>query len=203
MRALVALLVIGGLLVGGDELVRSVAEGRVEEQIARELGGEVEVDVALGGFPFTVRALGGRIPSAVVTGSDIRRGPLTVASFSMSMQRLEVSLADNSARIEEGSGTATIDLESLRRLIERRTELIVVDFADNAVVARVLSIGSRVTAPIVLEGRRLVIDVPRLDRLSLPLPRLFRGVEYSALEISAAGAILDFEMSDTVLEASG
>ena len=202
MRALVALLVIGGLLVGGDALVRSVAEGRVEQQIARELGAEGDVEVALGGFPFTVRALSGRIPSAVVTGSDIRRGPLTLDSFSMTMRGVEVSLAGNTARVEEGSGTATIDLESLASFVDRRTQLASVSLSDGQISATLPSIGRMFTAPIRFRNGRLVIDVPVAEPLGVRLPRLFRGLEYSALEIASTGATLRFEMKDSLLEAA-
>ncbi len=203
MRALVALVVIGALLVGGDAFVRSMAEGRVEGQIARELGGDGEVHVALGGFPFTIRALSGRIPSALVTGSEIRRGPLTVDSFEMRLRGVEVSLGDSSARVERGSGTAMIDLESLARFLDRRTELASVSLADGQISATLPSIGRTFTAPIDFRNGSLVVDVPVADPLGVRLPRLFRGLEYSALEIAATGATLRFEMNDAVLQGAG
>lgn len=199
MRALVALAIIGALLVGGDTLVRSVAEGRVEEQITRELGDDGDVEVALGGFPFTIRALNGRIPSATVTGSDIRRGPLTIDTFEMDVRGVEVSLGDSSARIEHGSGAAMIELGSLAAFIDRRTDLASVSFDNGELSARVPSIGRTFTAPVALETGRLVVEVPIAEPIGLRLPRLFRGLDYTSLEIAAAGATLRFELRDAVL----
>ena len=130
------------------------------------------------------------------------RGPLFLGSFTMTLRGVDVSLADSSARVELGSGTATIDLESLATFVDRRTQLASVSVRDGRIFATLPSIGRSFTAPIELRDGRLVIDVPVTEPLGVRLPRLFRGLEYSALEIAATGATLRFELNDAVLKAA-
>ncbi len=71
--AVISVLIIGALLVGGDVLARQYAESRLAEELQANLPGvSDDVSVQIGGFAFLPQLISGRIEQAEVTASSVQ-----------------------------------------------------------------------------------------------------------------------------------
>lgn len=202
MRWLIGLAVVAVLGVAGDAALRSYVEGRIESRLASELGSETP-QVSLGGFPFVVRLVSGRIPTVTLEADNARRAGLEIATVSLDLEGVRMSLdttqtsGSASARVERGTGRAQIDLEVLADYIERRTPLDVIRFTGQRVTVALR--GRRATVPLRLEDGAIVIRVPSRDDINVPLPRVLQGIEYRTLEVRSDSVLLSFELHNATL----
>ena len=107
-----------GLLLAGDAWARAIAERRVAAELRGSLGSTGDTAVALGGFPFVVRALSGTIPSAKITTDSLVRKRVRLDRLQMTLEDLTFSLAEISSgegpiHVRDGRGRAAIEASSL------------------------------------------------------------------------------------------
>lgn len=203
MRLLIGLIVVAVLAVAGDAALRSYAEGRIESRLASELDTRTRPHVSLGGFPIAVRLLSGRVPTATLEATDLRRAGLEIQRLTLDLEGVRMSfdteqtVGSASARVERGKGVAEIDLEALGDYIERRTPLRVIGFEGGRVTVALR--GRRATVPLRLEGGAIVIRVPRMDDVDVPLPRVLQGIEYRMIEVAERSVSLTFELHNATL----
>lgn len=201
MRWLIGLLIVAVLAIAGDAALRSYVEGRVQSRLASEIDSEA-TEVSLGGFPFVVRLISGRIPSVTLEATNARRAGLKIEKLSLDLEGVRMSLdagatSGASARVERGSGTAEVTLEVLGAFIERRTPLKVIGFDARQITVEFR--GRRVTVPLRFEAGSIVIRLPAMDDVPVALPRALEGIEYNTLEIRRGSAVLTFELRDATL----
>lgn len=115
-----ALMVLAGLVVGGDYAARAWASTEVAQRLQPELGTPTVPEVEMGDFPFVVQALRGDVSSVRVQADDVG---------SANGQRLQVRHLDVTATgvhsddrfqtstADQVRGTAEIDLTALSELI--------------------------------------------------------------------------------------
>lgn len=116
-RAGLAALVVLGVLAAANGWLASTVEGRVAEQVERELG--APVDVELRGFPVGFRSLTGELPAAELHGRDV---PLPDSAATLTELRLsltDVRVDRDRGRIEAASAqvTATLDDAAVEELL--------------------------------------------------------------------------------------
>lgn len=90
---LFVLLLVAGIVVGGDLLVTRLVERQTEQQVSAAL--EAPADVTLHGWPITLRLIEGVIPRATVNATDV---PL---ENNVSLSRLDVVLHDVEVRLSD------------------------------------------------------------------------------------------------------
>lgn len=203
MRWLIGLFVFVGLAIAGDAALRSFVEGKIEERLASELGDSSQPEVSLGGFPFVMKLLGGRVPEAKLEATDARRAGLTIEKLTLELKGVTISLntastsGSASARVERGDGSATVTLDVLSDYIERQTPLNVIGFDGDEIT--IAFRGRRVTVPLRLEDGSIALPLPRADDLAVPMPRVLRGVDYRTIELREDVAVLTFELHNASL----
>lgn len=202
MRWLIGLVVVVAFALAGDAALRSYVEGRIESQLASEFRSD-RPEVSLGGFPFVVRLVGGRIPTVKLEADNVRRAGLRIEKLSLDLHGVRMSLdapAENggaSARVDRGDGSAEIDLEVLDDYVERRSPLNVIRFEENRITVALR--GRRATVPLRLERGAIVIGLPAIEDVEVPLPRVLQGVEYETLELRGGSIVLTFELRNATL----
>lgn len=203
MRWLIGLALLVVLAVAGDAALRSYAEGRIEARLASEFDSRARPDVSLGGFPFAVRLLTGRVPTVTLEARAARRGGLEIKRLVLDLEGVHMSLdtgataGDADVRIERGEGFAEIDLQVLGDYIERRTPVRVIGFEGGRVTIALG--GRRATVPLRLEGGAIVIETPSRDEVAIPLPQVLEGIGYSAIKIRDDLALLTFRLHNATL----
>lgn len=207
------------VLVGGDLLVGSILESRLERSTQRRLGLTERPTVDLDGFPFVYHALLRRFPGASVEGRNLRIQGLPVDRFRLELRDVRLVPGDaggedgGSLRAGEGRGTVEVTEEGLRAYLQRRgvplsVQLLGSSRARVAGTVRVLGFDVEASAEGVLSVTKRSlefrpqrikvgngIDVPASAlsfRVELPEP--LPGVEYRDLTIERGRAILSFRI---------
>lgn len=133
VTAIVLLLVLGGLLIAADRVAANVAERAIADQVRQEVAKQdVQSSspprVKVGGFPFLTQVVAGRYESISILIRDVRGA---VEGNSVSLSELDIDARNVKASIdtlrsgkgevtaETVEGTATINYDSVARLIDR------------------------------------------------------------------------------------
>jgi hypothetical protein len=200
-KLLVLVLIAGVLFIAGDAWVRGMIEGRLASELQDSIGSSGDVDVSLGGFPFVVSALSGRIPSATVGTKGLTRGGLRFSDVSLTLRNIRFSLGKvlsgdlRAIRVGRGEGRAAIDADALVRAIERSGKDVEVSIVDDEV--RVAAGGVSGTAEVSIAEDRLILGIAELGRdLVVPLPRVVKGISYESVEVVDARLELGFSLDE-------
>jgi LmeA-like phospholipid-binding len=201
VRKLLILGVIVGVLAAGDAIARTIAETRVEAQLQGSFEGAEDVDVALGGFPFVVRALAGSIPAAEIRSDSIVRRRIRFTDVRMTMQDLTFSWAEllggeaDALTVRDGRGRTQIEAGALSRAFDAFDADLEIDLRDGRLRARVGPLEGE--AMITIRRGSLELDIPQLRRrFSIPLPRFADGLTYDSARISEEAIVLEFSLRD-------
>jgi hypothetical protein len=183
-KAIIALLVLVGVLVAIDFGVAAAAEQQVSKRMRSELGLSSDPSVRINGFPFLTQALQGDYQEVVVNADRLMVGPLTEVSVLAELRHVRIPLSEllgsgpRTLRIDEAEGTVRINAKDLERQLPGVSDLRIepVDTTDPErrapgitspairMYGTVTLLGARydvaVTASLRLDGRTVLI-VPR------------------------------------------
>lgn len=113
-------LVIAGLLYGGDRLARSVVEDRVAAQLQTDLATDEPPTVDINGFPFLVQALSGSIDAAHVSADGLGasdQGTLAVEHLELQLTGLRSDDWYRTTTAAEAEGTARMSYPTFQTLV--------------------------------------------------------------------------------------
>jgi hypothetical protein len=174
----VAVLVLGGLFLLADWLVRGIAQEVVASEIEQRLPESVdaEVGVSVGGFSVIGQYLAGRFDRVELDAPGARIQGVPVDAHVVA----EGVPLDRTRAVEQASATVTIDQESLGSLVELPGGASGLRLGDGTVSYQAavevlgLSVGYRLTAEPVADGQNVLL-VP------------------AGVEVEAGGAALDLD----------
>lgn len=207
-RALVVVAVVLAVLVAFDTGMRFLAQYWVGRELKESLLLEERPGVSLGGFPFTVRLVVGTFPTVDVEAHGFQDASLRI-------QRVRVHLVDASVprrqllsgsagriRARRGSGSAQLTGEDATAAIQARGVPLRIRFEGTSALVSVEEIPGRIAARLSLAdgGRSIRVqagDLPVIGAvsLSLPLPRIVRGLRYTDVRVEGGLLVVDFELS--------
>lgn len=221
------MVVISGLLVGGDRLALTLTEQAVAKQLqsSAELGSKPDVDIS--GFPFLTQAVSGRYDKVHVAATDVPTGGVRVADLQADLRGLEVPLRDAlsgsvmSAAVQGLTAEALVSYADLSRQSGSR-RLTVSRSGDRvAVSGSVVVLGRQVSATAIssvrLTGSTIVVRAEQLRvggavassafaaaigtklDLRVTVGRLPYGLVLDGLHVGAAGVALTAAAQNTVL----
>lgn len=201
MRKLLILGLILGVLAAGDAIARSMAESRVEAELQGSFVGAEDVDVALGGFPFVVRALAGSIPAAEIRSNAVVRRRIRFTDVRMTMQDLTFSWAEllggeaGALTVRDGRGRTQIEAGALDRAFDAFEDDLEIELRDGRLIATVGPVEGE--ALITIRRGALELDIPQLRRrFSIPLPRFADGIAYDSARISGDDVVIEFSLRE-------
>ena len=128
-KAIIALLVLVGLLVAVDFGVAAAAEQQVSKRMRSELGLSTDPAVRINGFPFLTQAAQGDYQEVVVNADRLTVGPLTEVSVRAELHNVRIPLSEllgsgqRTLRIDEAEGTVRINGDDLERQLPGVTDL--------------------------------------------------------------------------------
>ncbi len=203
---LVVALVIAGLAIGGDFLVRSAVERELEQRLEGTLGSSRDVEVSLPGFPLTLQLLRGRLDRIDAEASDARAGELRLDKVNALARNVRFSLAsvlggDGRIRVGRARATASLTEDAINDALRSQgLDVSVVISGDGATVSGGnIPASASASAEVATDGDSIVIigggfEVARLDvtpesgALTLRSAELRR--ERVALEFAVAASVL-------------
>lgn len=119
MLAAVVVLVIAGLLYGGDRLARTVAENRVATQLQSELGTDAKPTVNITGFPFLAQVMRGSVDTMHVVADNIPASDASrigVRHIDLHLNGLSSDDRYRTVTAAKAEGTATIDYATFQTM---------------------------------------------------------------------------------------
>ena len=220
-RVVVAVVVALVVLVGGAFVADGVARGSTEQRIAGDVQAQLPglgtpPEVTIGGFPFLTQVLAGRL-------DDVRLTAPTLVVEGLRLEDVDVRLTGVSTAVpttaEHAAMTATASLASIEDVLDAPVDLAIEDghLVTSVKLLGLLELeavlvprpeGRSITVDIesvAVEGRTIsVSDLPdvvtdQLNRLSIPVG-LPEGMELTAVELTADGALLQAEGDDIVFD---
>ena len=211
-KLLVLIVILGVLLVAGDAWARGKIEGRLASELQDSLGSTGDIEVSLGGFPFVLRALSGKIPTATVTTERLTRDGLRFTDVTMTLRDIRFSLSKvlagdlDAIKVGSGEGRAAIDDAVLERAIERSGPDIGVEIVENGV--QIVSGPVSGVVDLLVSQDGLVLETDELGRLAInelgqrvvvPLPKIVGGLTYESIQVVDSHLELGFSLDDVRL----
>jgi hypothetical protein len=203
---LVILVVLAGILIVGDIIVKSVAERRMEEAMQTSLNLSSRPDVTVKGWPFILRAIQEEFSSVIVVADGVRAQGLDLRDVRLEFERVQFSLPqivsgkERRVRVGSGEGTAELTASELNDVLDKRGIPAIVDFTDGRVIVNSTQLNVAANAGVSVDsGRLLITPEGGLETLEFELPLFTDGVTYSSARIQGSRAILRVEIGPTTL----
>jgi LmeA-like phospholipid-binding len=203
---LVILVVVAGVLIVGDIIVKSIAERRMEEAMQTSLDLSSRPDVTVKGWPFILRAMQGEFSSVIVVADGVRAEGLDLRDVRLEFEKVRFSLPqivsgnERRVRVGRGEGTAELTASELNDVLDKRGMPAMVDFTDGRVIVNSTQLNVAANAGASVDsGRLLITPEGGLETLEFELPVFTEGVTYSSARIQGSRAILHVEIGPTSL----
>jgi hypothetical protein len=181
---ILAVVVIVGAVIA-DSALRSYASNQVAGKLQSALDLTKEPEVSIGGFPFLVEALSGRLESMSISARGLEKDGVTLSDVDVTLSNVRISLSglisgkSRKARIGSMRGTASLRTEDLAAALGEP------GFDVSAFDPGIVSI----------DGTTLSIGPTTLE-----LPSIVEGVEYTEAELDGDLIRLSFASRRTSIE---
>jgi hypothetical protein len=218
-RLVISLAVVLGLLTAGDFGFKAYAEAKFSAQIRDGVGLEQKPDLSLGGFPFTLAMLSGKLPSATVTADGVTRDGLRIEHIEIELRTVTFNssavLSGRSGTIhaKSGTGTATVTAEDMTAYINMQGYPGRVAFAARIATIDTAIAGVNITAkgPLRIADGKLVFEPTeaRAGNVTFPvdqvgfsfeLPRPFEGFNWSGITVAEGSATLKIKVVNAAIQ---
>ena len=205
LGCLLFLVILAGGLFLGDLAITRAAEQRTAQRVTRALRADSTVDFE--GWPVTVRALMGTIPTATVDAIDV---PLdngaTISSLNVVLSDVDVNVNDlrgggerprNFPSARSGTFEAELSEESVVGMLRIPKGLVEVSLQDGAIVMS--------AAALEVEAEARARDGDVVVSVAGPLARLIGNAEFpiDLSEQPGAPAVEEVDIRDGVMRLSG
>lgn len=219
----VAGLVVIGLLVGGaavaDGIVREQTQDRLATELQRQIPGlDSTPDVTIGGFPFLTQVLAGQLDDVHLSAADLTVEGLRLEDVDV---RLTGVTTDQPTTADHATLNAFTSLGSIQDVVDAPVDLAI---EDGLLVASGTLLG--VPLEVLLtprpDGRSIAVDIESLriggrtvdvadlpdavtdpfSTLAIPVDGLPQGIELTAVELTADGALLEAQGDDVVFDSA-
>lgn len=171
----IVLVVVVGLLVAADFVVRNQVEGAVADAAHRRVSGVATVRAEIGSFPFVPRlALSGDVTSFVLEFEGVRRDPLPLANLRIDVRDIRLNneslLHADELHIEDvGSATvsARVSLETLQSFASPLGLTLAIEEGRLRLTS---AAGVSAEAAVRIDNNTLTVGAGALPLVVLPLP---------------------------------
>lgn len=201
-RLFVFFLVLLGLAVGGDFLLRGWAERRAAGHVQERLELDQEPTVSLGGWPFLFSALDGHFPDVGVETGPIAAEGVRLDDVQLRFRDVEISFGDavgggtESVRTSGGRGEAFIGAAAITEGFNDQGVPAEVSFEGGKVLVSSPQLPEPVEGQLDLRGRRLILSARGApERFAVRLPVPVEGLEYRTVVVRDDRAVLRFNLA--------
>ncbi|GAA1228082.1 hypothetical protein GCM10009665_18190 [Kitasatospora nipponensis] len=164
IKAAVAVLVLGGLLVGADRIALNVAEGQAADRLAGRQGLSGKPSVTIEDFPFLTDLLSRKVDRVKLSADSVQLtgGGRTfqLSDFSARLTGVQVGDDDRSATVDSGAGSGRISYQQAHDLLglDGRSSLGYGGPGRLKVTVEVLGQKVSTTVKLRTEGNKVLVD---------------------------------------------
>ncbi|MFI9275026.1 DUF2993 domain-containing protein [Kitasatospora sp. NPDC052896] len=121
IKAAVAVLVLGGLLVGADRIALSVAEGQAADRLANKQGISGRPSVTIEGFPFLTQVIDKKFDDVRLSADSVNVSgagqTVQLDAFSARLSGVQVNGGYTSATVDSGTGSGRLPYQEVEQLL--------------------------------------------------------------------------------------
>jgi hypothetical protein len=196
-KFLIFLVIVAGLLVVGDFMLRDRAEDAAADLIDSQISQKVDPKVDLGGFPFLRSVLTGTFERITITIPEAAEGPLVIEDIELVLEdvRLEplaVLAGRGDLRAASLGGSGVISESTLNDIIGADAPGLTVAIEKDRVLLS--HEGTTVAATAYVAGGRLFVGAGEgelgVGPFEIVLPELLPGVRFASLEATPGELVL-------------
>ena len=201
---LVTLVVLAGVYVAADFILKGVAEAAVARSLQSSLELSKQPDVDLGGFPFLIRAIDGHLDAVDLECTNVSAGgqPLRSVTLELGDVRFSatalVSGRSTRVRFRTSQGRAELTGEDLTAALDDAGVNARIRLSGGTAHASLSGIPAEVTVDVRLEGQDLVFrpaGLPIPVDLRVDLSGLVPDMHFEDVSIHGALAIVTFTLA--------
>lgn len=108
----ITVLVLVGLVIGGDRVANAIAENQMADQI-QQSGLSVKPNVDITGFPFLTQLAGHEFHHVIISASNVTGAPVVISSIHADLYGMHISSDYKSATVDSLTGTALITYSAI------------------------------------------------------------------------------------------
>jgi hypothetical protein len=188
-RAVIGIAILLALIVAGDVLVRNFVSNKIEAGLASSLELSGRPDVTIGGFPFVLQAVRGRLDEVSISADTLRGQSVKLSDVSLVLEDVRFSLGD----LLSGKGTASIGSGHGSAVITRAA---VIDALEGQGIDPLLA-----EQPIPSDAIRLTAErTLALGPTEIQLPLMSSAMSYDDIDIDGDRITLRFSIAKTKIE---
>jgi hypothetical protein len=209
-RAVIALVVIAGLLVVADRVAKVAAQSVVATQIKSDQALSQRPDVTIRGFPFLTQALAGRYGDVSLTLHDVPSRSVPVKRLAVDLHGVHVPLADvffhhrSSVPVDRATATILLSFDDLNAYFGPKHLTLSQGSNDEINVTGSVTLAGRTveasgSGRIDVNGSDLVVPVGHGLDFSIPLGGLPFRIALVGAKATKAGIVVQATASGLVL----
>lgn len=190
----VTLVVLAGVLLAADFLVRAAAENAAANLIDEQVSQRIDPEVRLGGFPFLLSLVRGSFDEVRITVPEMSKDSMKVEDIRLTLEdvkleALEVLAGRGNLFAKSVSGRGIISEATINDVIGSQTPGVQISIEERRIT--VSRGGIEAPANAVVAGNRLLISAGEaMGALELPLPVLLEEVRFSSLSAEPGRLVL-------------
>lgn len=190
----VTLVVLAGVLLAADFLVRAAAENAAANLIDEQVSQRIDPEVRLGGFPFLLSLVRGSFDEVRITVPEMSKDSMKVEDIRLTLEdvkleALEVLAGRGNLFAKSVGGRGIISEATINEVIGSRSPGVQVSIEKRRIT--VSRDGIEAPASAVVAGNRLLISAGEaMGALELPLPVLLEEVRFSSLSAEPGRLVL-------------
>ena len=194
-KFLIFVVIVAGLLLVGDFMLRDRAEGAAADLIDQQITQEVEPEVDLGGFPFLRSVLTGTFDRITITIPEINEGRLLIEDVVLTLrdvrlEPLEVLAGRGDLRAVSLRGSGVVSEATLNEIVGSQVPGLTVAIERNRVTLS--RDGATLAATAIVAGDSLLLQAGELEAgpIEIALPALLHDVRFSSLRATPGELVL-------------
>jgi hypothetical protein len=200
-KLLVGVLVLAGLVIGGDAAARVVAEHRVADELRSSFGLSEKPSVSIDGWPFLIHLVDGKFPQVTCTASNVSKAGITFSQVSVVLHGVHFPFpraltgGHGTMRAARGSGTVELTGPDLTHALQAHNIPLSVTFSGGHMTVSSSTTGVGLEAPLSLDGASLQIgpvqtSATTIGPFHLELPTVVDGFNYASAHIADDQVVL-------------
>lgn len=164
IKAVSAVAVLAGLLVGADRIAVVVAQNEAADKLAGHQGITGKPSVSIGDFPFLTDLIDRKVGSLHISASAMQLSgagqSFQLNDFAADLKGVQISGDENSATVDSGTGTGKISYQQVQTLLDLDSRMSLGYGGPDQVKVSASMLGQKLATTVKLrtEGNKVLVD---------------------------------------------
>ncbi|GAB2733404.1 LmeA family phospholipid-binding protein [Kitasatospora kifunensis] len=164
IKAVIAVVVLAGLLVGADRIAVVVAQNQAADKLAGRQGITGKPSVSIGDFPFLTDLISRKVDSLHISAAAVQLSgggqSFQLNDFAADLKGVQISGNESSATVDSGTGTGRVSYQQVQTLLGLDSRMSLGYGGPGEVKVSASMLGQKLGTSVKLrtEGNKVVVD---------------------------------------------